>query len=83
MIHQKQTTVSKSTPLVCKPITAAAVPTAKRRQWTDAELLDALHARDVWGWSARKTGAWLGRPRCSVIGALNRIDNEYAASVAA
>ena len=83
MIHQKQTTVCKSTPLVCKPITAAAVPTAKRRQWTDAELLDALHARDVWGWSAARIGAWLGRPRCSVIGALNRIDNEYAASEAA
>jgi len=51
-----------------------------QKEWTDDEILHALALRDA-GLSHAKIGAVLGgRSKNSVIGMLNRVANELAAS---
>lgn len=44
--------------------------------WTDGELLQALHMRDVEGRSYTDIGARFGRSKSAMAGAFNRIDRE-------
>jgi transcriptional regulator len=50
-----------------------------RQEWTDGQILAALQLRD-WGWTREQIGARLGRTKNSVVGVINRVDRELAAS---
>lgn len=54
--------------------------TAGRKDWTDGDLLEALHLADNEGLSAAKIAAHLGRTRMAVIGRLNRVRQNTGAS---
>jgi chromosomal replication initiation ATPase DnaA len=47
-----------------------------KADWSDEELLTALHLRDHQGMTTREIGERMGRPHNSVIGALKRVNSE-------
>jgi hypothetical protein len=46
--------------------------------WSDEEILTALHLRDHQRMTRREIGERLGRKKNSVIGVLNRVDQDEA-----